>query len=162
MQREVGVVVEDVPSAVIEAVEREARERDISRRDVVGQIVADRFRQPWTMSGYPFREADGATTWNVPMTETLRERLRDHAKEHNLTQRGTIILILQLHYGLPTSSARRRPSQPPLPPEVIREARDRHHAGESLRKLEADFRARGIRVKRETLAAAIRQGGAAA
>lgn len=157
MRGPTGVVVEDVPSAVIEAVERDARERDISRRDVVGQIVADRFRQPWELSGYPFREADGATTWNIPMTATLRDRLRDHAKERGLTQRGTIILILQLHYGLPTSSARRRPSHPPLSPDLIREARARHDAGESLRSLE-----RRYGVKRETLAKAIRQGGAAA
>ena len=68
MRREAGVVVEDVPSAVIEAVERDARERDISRLDVVGQIVADQFRQPWELSGYPFREADGSTTWNIKMS----------------------------------------------------------------------------------------------
>lgn len=145
------MVVEDVPSAVIEAVERDARERDISRRDVVGQIIADRFRQPWELSGYPFREADGATTWNIPMREPLRAKLREHAKERGLTQRGTIILILQLHYGLPTSSARRRPSHPPLSPDLIREARARHDAGESLRSLE-----RRYGVKRETLAKAIR------
>ena len=150
MTRPSGVVVEDVPTAVIEAVEREARERDISRRDVVGQIIADQFRQPWEMSGYPFREADGSTTWNVPMTDTLKTRLHEHARERGLTQRGTIILILQLHYGLPTSSARRRPSHPPLSPDLIREARDRNDAGESFRSLETRFG-----VKRETLARAV-------
>ena len=157
MRREAGVVVEDVPSAVIQAVERDAQERDISRLDVVGQIVADQFRQPWELSGYPFRVADGSTTWNIKMSDSLKSKLWQHAKERGLTQRGTIILILQLHYGLPTSSARRRPSHPPLSPDLIRDARDRHDAGESLRSLE-----RRYGVKRETLAKAIRQGGAAA
>lgn len=144
-------MIEDVPSAVIEAVERDARERDISRRDVVGQIIADRFRQQWELSGYPYREAEGSTTWNIPIPRRLRDALRKHAKEKGLTQRGTIILILQLHYGLPTSSARRRPSHVPLSPDLIREARARNEAGESLRSLE-----RRYGVKRETLAKAIR------
>ena len=150
MKRQVGVLIEDVPGAVREAVERDARERDTNRLDVIGQILADRFRLTWEPSGYPYREAEGATQWNVRMSESMRDVLRRHAKERGLTQRGLVILILQLHYNLPTSSARRRPSHPPLSPDLVREARDRNDAGESLRSLE-----RRYGVKRETLAKAI-------
>lgn len=151
MQRQVGVLIEDVPASVREAVEADAAERDINRNDVVGQILAGRFRMEWEPSGYPYREAEGSTQWNVRMTEAMRDALKRHARERGLTQRGLVILILQLHYDLPTSSARRRPSHPPLSPDLIREARARHDAGESLRSLE-----RRYGVKRETLAKAIR------
>jgi hypothetical protein len=150
MQRQAGVLVEDVPAAVREAVEAEARERDINRNDVIGEILARRFRLSWEPSGYPYREAEGSTQWNVKLTHELREALRRHARERKLTQRGTIILMLQLHYGLPPSSARRRPSHPPLSPDLIREVRARSEAGESFRSLE-----RRYGVKRETLAKAV-------
>jgi hypothetical protein len=145
------VLIEDVPPAVREAVERDAQMWDTNRNDVIGQILADRFRLTWKPSGYPYREVEGSTQWNVRMPPELRDALRRHAKERKLTQRGTIILVLQLHYDLPTSSARRRPSHPPLSPDLVREARARHEAGESLRSL-----GRRYGMKRETLAKAIR------
>lgn len=136
----VGVNVEDVPAAVRAAVEADAAERDDNRNNVACEIVAAHIGYPWTPTKYGYRAADGATTWNLRMPRAMRDRLSAHARRQGHSQRGVILNALELHYDLPVSSARPRPSQPsPLTPEQVNEVRIRHEAGESVRSLARRF-----------------------
>jgi hypothetical protein len=150
------VHVKDVPATLYNAVEADARERDWNRNDVICEILAARFRIPCPPSEYPFRDAVGSQQWMLRMPVPLRDAIKRTADETSSPGRRIavsrlIISTLQAHYDLPVESPRRRPSQPPLDPVLVREARARHEAGESLRSL-----AKRYQVKRETLTRAIR------
>lgn len=124
----------------------------MSRNDVVCEILATRFRVPFSPSGRGYDEAEGMD-WGLRMPRDLRDAIQTYAVDQprKLTQRGVIIATLELHYDLPVTSPRRRPSRPPLNPEIVREARARAEAGESIRSL-----SRRYGIKRETIAKAIR------
>lgn len=145
-----GLLVEDVPEAVRAAVEADSIERDMTRNDVVIEIMARRFRVPYTPSGYPHR-GSATTTWHLKMPRALHSAIRGSTEGTKLTARGVIIATLELHYDLPVTSPRRRPSHTPLDPEIVRDARARAEAGESIRSL-----SRRYGIKRETIAKAIR------
>jgi hypothetical protein len=154
MSERVGLLIEDVPTAVMDAVKRDAAEHDMSRNDVVCEILATRFRVPWSPTGYSSKW-EGTDEWNLRLTPELQKAISRYAKENSspgrrITQRGVVITTLQLHYDLPVSSPRRRPSRPPLDPDLVREARARKEAGESIRSL-----SRRYGIKRETIAKAI-------
>lgn len=155
MDRPVFLLIEDVPETLRAAVEADAAERDTNRNDVICELLAYRFKVRYTPSGYPYRPGE-ATQWNLRMPAELREAIRQHAKSisterRKISQRGLVIATLQAHYDLPVDSPRRRPSQEQLPPDLVRDARARHEAGESFRAL-----SRRYGVRRETLAKAIR------
>jgi hypothetical protein len=152
----VGVNVKDVPVSVAEAVDADAQARDANRNDVVCSILADRFRVPFTPSGYPWVQPDGATQWNLRMSPELRDALAATAREQSgpgrrVTQRGLILAALQSHYGLPVQSPRQRKTNERLTPDQVREARARWDAGESLRSLAARYG-----VTRATITRAVR------
>ena len=147
------VLIKDIPLDLVEAIEMSAQLRNMSRNDVVEEILARRFRVPFEGSGYPYRPAEPAVDRNIRLAPALLETIRREADERDLPARGLIITTLQIHYDLPTDSPRRRRSEsyPALDPEMIREARSRYEAGESLRSL-----SRRYGVYRETLTRAIR------
>lgn len=153
--RDVGMDIRDVPAAVREAVARDISERDRSLNDAVEEILATRYGLPWESSNYPHTGASpDSDQWMLRVSPRLRDVIKQHAESSGNTQRGLVILALELHYGLPTSSPRKR--GPTIDPAIVAEARRRHAEGESLRSLALEFRSRGIVVKRETLAKAIR------
>lgn len=113
MNDDVGFLLLDVPSAVRTAVERDANERQVSMNDTVGEILARRYGLVWGSSGYPFSGTEGAEQWGLRMPRQLREVVKAHAREGNLTMRGCILLALTDHYGLPAESPRKRPKRLP-------------------------------------------------
>ena len=94
------------------------------------------------------------------MPRELREALRDRAAAmsagpvRRIAMSRLVISMLQDHYGLPVDSPRRRPASPPLDEEVVREARARHEAGESLRSLATRYGVQRERLTRAIKAAA--------
>jgi hypothetical protein len=156
MKEQVGLLIEDVPAAVRDAVERDAQQRDMSRNDVVCEILSRQFRVRFTPTGYPYRDSEGATDWNIRVPVELREAIRRYAEGNSrpgrrLGLRGVTISTLELHYDLPVTSPRKRPSVPPLDPDIVREARARAEAGESVRSL-----SRRYGIPRASLAKAIK------
>lgn len=148
--RDAGMDIRDVPAAVREAVARDIAERDRSLNDAVGEILATRYGLPWESSGYPHTGASAdSDQWLLRVPERLRDVIRQHAESTGNTQRGLVILALELHYGLQPTSARKRGKR--IDPSVVAQARARHATGESLRSLAREFG-----VKRETLAKEIR------
>lgn len=150
-ERDVGIDVRDVPAAVRQAVEDDARARDVSLNDAAGQVLATRYGLAWVTRGYPYSGTSGeANQWLLRVPKQMRDVIRQHAEASGNTMRGVILLALELHYGLPPTSARKRGGKQ-LDPQVVAQVRARNAAGESIRSLAREF---GI--KRETLAKAIR------
>ena len=150
------VNIKEVPRSLYDAVERDAAEHDRNRNDVICEILARRFRVAYEASGYPFRPSSGSDQWTLRMPMALRTAIIRAAEEASSPGRQVavsklIISTLQAHYDLPVDSPRRRPSQPPLDPQIVQEAAARAAAGESMRSL-----SRRYGVKRETLSRAIR------
>jgi len=107
---DVGFWLGDPPSAVREAVEADARARDVSLNDAVGEILARRYGLEWDSSGYPFSGTTGeAKDWGLRMPVALRDVIKAHAKAlEGGTMRGCILLALSAHYDLPAQSPRKR------------------------------------------------------
>jgi len=148
--RDVGMDIRDVPAAVREAVARDIATNDRSLNDTVGEILATRYGLPWSTSGYPNTGASvESDQWLLRVPAQLREVIRQHAATSGNTQRGLVILALELHYGLPTTSARKRGKR--IDPEIVAQARARHAQGESIRSLATE-----LAVGRRALTEAIR------
>lgn len=152
MSKLVGIDVRDVPSAVLAAVDADARDRDVSLNDVIGEILSRRYGLAWKASEYPYSGTTGSDQWLIRVPSALRDAIRGHADGAGLTMRGCVLLALTDHYGLEPTSPRKR-SAHSIDPEIIREARELHDdgKGESLRAL-----SRRYGIKRETLTKAIR------
>jgi hypothetical protein len=157
MSARVGIDVRKVPEAIRERVEAEAAAAGISRNEVVVRVLSARYGVPYEATRYPYTEGDGDSDhWLLRVPRMLREVIRAHAESVNGTQPGVVLYALADHYGLPAQSPRKR-GVSRLSPAIVREARRRNQAGESIRAL-----AREYGVKRETLTAAIRQEEVAA
>lgn len=148
--------IRGVPADVRAAVQADAANRGVSLTDVVGEVVAGRYGVRWEPSGYPNVGGGDTDHWNLRVPVVLRDALKATAEAIGGTITGCLILALQQHYGLATTAPTRRTGRPGLDPEVVKTARQRHDAGESLRSLSAEYG-----VKRETLTKAIRGGVAA-
>lgn len=146
--------VRGVPADVRAAVTADAASRSVSLNDVVSEIAAARYGVAFEPSGYPFIGSD-SDHWNLRVPVVVRDTLRGHATAIGGTVTGCLLLALQQHYGLPTTSPTRRTGRPGLDPETVGAARRRNEAGESLRSLSREYG-----VKRETLTKAIRGGTA--
>jgi hypothetical protein len=152
MSDRAAIDVRDVREDIRKAVEADARERDSSMNDVVGEILARRYGYVWTPSGYPYTDGTESTQWLLRVPGALRDSIRDHAKGMpSGTMRGVIMAALAQHYGLPVESPRKR-SRSKLTPELIIQARREHADGVSIREL-----SRRMGIKRETLTKAIRE-----
>ncbi len=146
----VGIQVTEVPAAILDAVERDARKRNLSVNGIVVSILAQRYGVDYEAS-YPYTDTAGSAEWVVRMPEELRARIRTHARSLvSGSQRGVILLALAKHYGLEAESPRRR-REPAIPEGIVEAARTRNRAGESIRSL-----AREYGVHRETLTRAVR------
>lgn len=153
--------VQDVPTAVRDAVENDARERDVSVNDVQGEILAGYYDMAWESSGYPFPKGpdlkSGSDQWVIRMPAKLKGMLRDHARTAGIPAQVLILRIIERHYGLNITPARKRSYQlTNWDPELIREARERHAGGESIRSISRDLpRHSGRSVHRKTLTKAL-------
>lgn len=156
MTSRVGIDVRKVPEAIRQRVDAEAQLDGISRNDVIVRVLSGRYGVPYEPTGYPYN-ADGGDSaqWGLRVPRVLRDVIRAHAETVGGTQPGVILLALADHYGLPAQSPRKRGVRR-LSPAVVREAKRRNQAGESIRSL-----AREYGVKRETLSAAMREEKAA-
>lgn len=143
------VDIRNVPDAIVLAVDADARQRGVSRNDVIAETVAQRYGLDWKPSGYPYLEADLSDHWNLRLTATMRDALKAHARAIGGTMTGCVLLALGSRYGIRVAPPRRRGKT--MDPRVVADARDRHANGESLRKLAAEYR-----VGRRQLTAAIR------
>lgn len=148
----VGINIRDVPEPLREAVEADARERNLSVNDVQGEVLASYYAVPWTHGGRRKNEYaySGVDQWVIRVPASLKALVRQHAEASGNTMRGIVLLILTRHYGLPPEDTHRRGGRV-LDPDLVSELRSRHQAGESIRSL---HRATGI--KREILTRAIR------
>ena len=145
-------LIKRIPPALAEAIEADAREHNWNRNDTVCRILSRRFKVPFEPTGYPYRATKGlASEINLRMSPELYEALAVESRKRGLPARGLIVSTLQIHYDLPTDSPRRQTHYPSLSEDMLREARARYEAGESLRSL-----SRRYAVNRETLTKALR------
>jgi hypothetical protein len=146
-----AINVKEVPTPIRVAVTEDARERDISVADCIGETIADYYGVRWESSGYPFAgTGTGSDQWVVRLPSTLKALVHEHARRSGNTMRGIVLLILARHYGLEPQSPRKRGGRQ-LDDDTLRTLRERHAAGESIRSLSREYR-----VKRETLTKALR------
>ena len=149
-----AINIRDVPEALRDAVEHDARERNLSVNDVQGEVLADYYAVPWTHAGRRKNEYayTGVDQWVIRLPLSLKELIRQHARASGNTMRGIVLLILARHYGLaPDPEGTGRRGGRVIDPEQLADLRARYEAGESIRSL---HRATGI--KREILTRAIR------
>jgi hypothetical protein len=152
MPRRIGLDIRKVPQAIVEAVETDARERDLSRNEAITRVLSLRYGVPWESTGRKYSEADGTTDhWQLRLPVTLHGAIRAHADAlPGGTGPGVVLYALSDHYGLEPQSPRKRIAR--LSPAIIREARRRKDSGESVRSI-----ARDLHVNRNSLNKALRE-----
>jgi len=156
MTTRVGIDVRKVPADIRQRVDAEAAVEGISRNDVIVRVLSARYGVPYQPTGYPYTPDGGdSDQWGLRVPVMLREVIRAHAATVGGTQPGVILLALADHYGLAVQSPRKRGVRR-LSPVVVREARRRNAAGESIRSLAKEYR-----VSRNALAEAINEEVAA-
>jgi hypothetical protein len=144
------VNVRDIPRTVIAAVRRDAKKRNLSVNNVVGEILAQRFGQTWDSSGYGFTDSGEADQWVLRLPIELRDAIKAEARD-GATMTGVILVAVSEHYKLKVSPPTKRGGKT-LDPKIVQAAALRHYQkGESIRSL-----AREYGIKRETLTKAIR------
>lgn len=143
-----AIDIRNVPDDIRTAVDADAREREMSVRDRVLEILGDRYGVAVELSGYPYTLGSTSSHWNVPLPPELYVRIKADATGGR-SMVGCVLAGIAREYGIPFSAQRRNPRA--LGPSVVQDLRRRHQAGESIRSL-----AREVGVKRETLSRAIR------
>jgi hypothetical protein len=151
-----AIDIRNVREDIRSHVNADAEKRGVSVNDVVGEILASRYGIPFVPTGYPYQGGSDSDHWNLRLSTVIRDAVRAHAEAVGGTSTGCILFALADHYGLDPISPKRRSGWPGLDPEMVTTARQRNEAGESIRSLSREYR-----VKRETLAKAIRSGGGA-
>jgi predicted HicB family RNase H-like nuclease len=152
-----AIDIRDVPASLAQAVWDDAAKRNVSVNDLVAEIVCQRYGIPYTPTGYPFTARSQPTShWNLRVPDSVHQALRALADTTGGTVTGHVLFALSEHYGVETIPPTRRSSWW-IDPEVVREARQAHQEGESLRSL-----SRRYGIKRETLTREIRREEAAA
>ena len=148
MKLTTAIDIRNVPDDIREAVDTDARERGMSVRDRVLEILGHRYGLTVQLSGRPYTGTAGSNHWNIPMPPELHAMIRAHATGGR-SMAACVLAGIAHEYGIPFSAQRRNPRA--LGPSVVSDLRRRHAAGESIRSL-----AREVGVKRETLSRAIR------
>lgn len=122
MAERVQVNVQDVPEAIRDRVVAEARERDLSITNVVGEIVARCHGLEWTVGGQALRRKasgelpSGEPPWVLRFPRELVDKLQQTAREaggRRVAKSRLILGCLAEHYGLsPQSPLNRSLGQP--------------------------------------------------
>ena len=137
--RDAALHLVNVPADVREAVLTDARERDVSVNDAVGEILANHYGLGWETSGYRFTESN-SDQWFLRMPSVLKHTIAAHADSIRGKQTGVVLHILAAHYGLdsPTTGVRRPEAEPRFTREQLIEWRSRVQDGESIRAIERE------------------------
>ena len=99
---------DDLTDDLREALEADAREKDITMNDAAGRVLAKRYELVWTDTGASFSSVSTLPfRLRVPEDIWLKARLDSIARGGTL--RGVVLNALHQHYGLGTSDVRRRP-----------------------------------------------------
>lgn len=135
-----AIHVRDVPEKIRRAVAKDARERDSSLNDVLGDILAQRMGLTWERSGASFTMSK-SKHWLIRVPSVLKHTIDAWADASGNTMTGCVLLAVAQFYGLPEppAKARRKPPEPVLERRLMEQVRRRAKAGESIRALEREY-----------------------
>lgn len=105
--RGVLILNEVLPSDVRDALDQEAREKDITLNDLATKILSEHFEIEFVSSGRQYRPMAGQFKLRVP--EHLHWKIRMSAALAGHTIRGTALKTIADHYGLEAITPTRRP-----------------------------------------------------
>ena len=104
----VQMIVENVPAAIVEAVDSYAEETGQSINDATVGVLAERYGVAFVASSYPRIRKAESTTWVLRMPAELRDAIAAHAAaRRGDTRRGVILATLAERFGLVAVDARR-------------------------------------------------------
>jgi hypothetical protein len=109
---DVEIIVPDVPTAVWEALQADAEQRDVSRNEAAVSILAAKYGVTREPSQVRFRsrgELNPERPLQIVVPTKLRTKLRREAFRREATIRGLVIEALAEHYDIPFDSPQRRP-----------------------------------------------------
>jgi predicted HicB family RNase H-like nuclease len=101
------ILNEILPEEVREALDKEAKEENVTLNDVAAAILSEHFDVEWTPSGRPYRKM--AEQFKLRVPEHLHWKIRMSAALAGHTVRGTVLATIAEHYGLPSITPTRRP-----------------------------------------------------
>lgn len=105
-------MVPTIPPRVREAVEQDARARNVSLAYAVGTVVAEALGVIWTgPKGYPFRVPTSPNAkWVIQFPLHVKAALEERARQEGAAMWRLIVAMLAEHHGLPIPSPKDRRS----------------------------------------------------
>lgn len=105
------IIVQNVPSNVLQRLTADAKKRDVSINDAVVGILAKQYGVARESTGATFGGPLKRTTLILAMPDELHRSIKVDAatRGKGVTMRGLILQALARHYKVPVQSPQRRP-----------------------------------------------------
>lgn len=101
------IVNEELPRDLRAAIDRDARERNVTLGDACTRILSERFGLEWEPTGARYRKL--VKTFKLYVSEELHRAIRVEAAYQQYTVRGVALSVLAESYGVkPIEPTRRR------------------------------------------------------
>lgn len=101
------ILNEELPLDLREALEEDARTREITVNDAASRILSEHYGVEWEQSGFPYREV--SSRFKLRVSSPLHQKIRVDAATRLVTIRGVVLSTLAEHYGVNAINPGRRP-----------------------------------------------------